>query len=98
MFLYLVSFTVDLIINLQFPATSRLSSLSAEAVTQVHSGMNPGEQHHPHAVTQFVRQNLSFPRPRMSHEPTVVEVAADRKFAVRGSSLPFIPFLLIDVP
>jgi hypothetical protein len=83
MFLYLVPFAVDLTANLQFPATSRLPSLSAEAVTQVHSGMNPGEQHYPHAVRQ---QNLSFSRPRTSHEPPVVEVAADRKFTVRASS------------
>jgi len=34
----------------------------------------------------------------MSHEPPVVEVAADRKFTVHGSSLPFHPFLLIYVP
>ena len=47
--------------------------------------MNPGEQHYPHAFAQFVRQDLSFERPRMSHEPPVVEVAADRKFAVCGS-------------
>ena len=97
MFLYLVSFAVDLTTNMQFPAPSRLPSLSAVAATQVHSGMNPGEQHHPHAVTQFMRQNISFPRPRMSHEPPVVEVAADRKFTVHDSSLPFVPFLLIDV-
>jgi len=96
MFLYLVSFTVDLTSNLQFPATSRLPSLSAGAVTQVHSGMNPGEQHYPHAATQFVRQNLSFSR--TGHEPAVVEVAADRKFTVRGSSWPFVPSLLIDIP
>jgi len=34
----------------------------------------------------------------MSHEPAVVEFAADHKFTVRGSSLSFVPFLLIDVP
>jgi len=98
MFLYLVSLAVDLTSNLQFPATSRLPSPSAGAVTQVHSGMNSGEQHYPHAVTQFVRQNISFSGPRTSHEPPVVEVAADRKFTVRDSSSPFVPFLLIDVP
>jgi len=48
MFLHLVSFAVETT-NLQFPATSRLPSLSAEAVTQVHSEMNPVEQYHPHA-------------------------------------------------
>ena len=42
MFLYLVSFTVDFTTNVQFPAPSHLPPLSAEAVTQVHSGMNPG--------------------------------------------------------
>jgi len=98
MFHYLVSFVVDLTNYLQFPATSRLPSLSAEAATQVHSGMNLGEQHYLHAVARFVRQNISFSRPRASHEPPVVEVAAGRKFTVRGSSLPFVPFLLIDVP
>jgi hypothetical protein len=91
MFLYLVSFAVELTTTLQFPATSRLPSLSAEAVTPIHSEMNPGEQHYPHAVTQFVRQNLSFSRTRMSHEPPVVEVAADRKFTVRGSSQSLLP-------
>ena len=97
MFLYLVSFAFDLTTNMQIPATSRLPSLSAEAITQVHSGMNPGEQHYPHAVTQFVRQNLSFLMPRASYEPPVVEVAADRKFTVRDSSFIFVLFLLIDV-
>ena len=97
MFLHLVSFAVDLTTNLQFPATSRLSSLSAEAVTQVHSGINPGEQHCPHTVTQLVRQNLSFSRPITSHDSPVVEVAADRKFTVRDSSFLFVPFLLIDI-
>jgi len=97
MFLYLVSFAVDLLTNLQFPATSRLPSLSAEAVTQVPSGLNPAERHYPHAVTQFVHQDLSFSRLRTSHEPPIVEVAANRKFTVRRSSLPFVPFLLIDV-
>jgi len=86
MFLYLASFAVDLITNLQFPAASRLPSLSADVVTQVHSGMNPVEQHYPHAVMQFMRQNVSFSRLRTSHKPPVVEVAADRKFTVRGSS------------
>jgi len=88
MFLYLVSFAVDLTTNMQFPATSRLPSLSAEAVTQVPSGTNPVEQHYPHTVTQFVRQNISFSRLRTSHDPPVVEVAADRKFTVRGSPSP----------
>jgi len=97
MFLSLVSFAVDLTTNTQFPATSRLPSLSAEAVTQVHSGTNPGEQYYPHAGTQFVWQNLFFPMPRVSHEPPVVEVAADRKFTVRGSPFLFVPLLLIDV-
>ena len=98
MFLYFVSSVLDLTSNLQLPTTTRLPSLSAAAVTQVHSGVNPGEQHYSHAATQFVRQDLSFSRLATSHEPAVVEVVADRKFAVRGSSLPFVPFLLIDVP
>ena len=97
MFLYLISSTFDLTSSLQFPATSRLLSLSAEAVTQVPSGMNPAEEHYPHTVTQFVQQNLSFSRPRMNHEPPIVEVAANRKFTVCGSSVLFVPFLLIDV-
>ena len=42
MFLSFVSFTVDFTTNVQFPAPSHLPPLSAEAVTQVHSGMNPG--------------------------------------------------------
>jgi len=97
MFLYLVSFTVNLTSNLQFPATSRLPSLSAEGVTEARSRINPGEQHHPHAVMQFVRQTLSLSRSEASHEPPVVEIAADRKFTVRGSSFLFVPFLLINV-
>jgi len=90
MFLYLVSFAVDLTTTLQFPAASRLPPLSADAFTQVHSGMNLGEQHHPHVITRFVQQNLSFSKPRTSYDPPVVEIAANRKFTVGGSSLLFV--------